>query len=115
MKLRGNQKICAADVLSYESLVKRWRTQRALKTWWQKHLDEPGKVAWYRKHQQERSNNKRQFDDVGYVESSTRDEEVRPGEVEMHIPWPIFKRHKIMEGYDAVAAAREFAHIVNNQ
>ena len=113
LRMRGNQKICAPDVNSYESIQKRWRTQRSLREWF-KGLSPSETTDWYRRHQQTGAGIKRDFDSMRYEEKKSNFAETREASVDMFIPWRAFKRNCLMEGMTPAAAAHEFCELVND-
>ena len=111
LKMCGNQKVCIDDVNNYQALATRWKQQRALKQWW-KDLPAPQKVEWYRKEQKHCAGQKRNFDNVAFIEQASVSHVQSRRGILNHIPLNLFIRNSFMEGIARPQAIMLFNQIV---
>jgi hypothetical protein len=111
LRARGNSKICFSDVNSYAALAARWKRNKKLRDWWHGLTDDE-QAVWYRRQQENGFGTKRKFDAVYYEENTVATAETNEFAVDEYIPWRIFARRAIADGFNRQQAAAEFARIV---
>jgi len=100
-------------VNNYAALSNRWKANKRLKIWWSS-LSPAAKVEWYRKEQSHCSGQKRDFSQVGYMESATQQSVNSRLALYNHIPVSVFIRQKFLENVSRAAAILQFEAIVNS-
>ena len=111
LRSRGNSKLCFSDVNAYAALAARWKTNKNLRDWWHG-LTEDEQASWYRKQQENGFGAKRKFDAVYYEENTTSTAETNEFDVDEYIPWRIYARRAMADGFNRQQAAAEFSRIV---
>ena len=114
MSSTGPANCCSADVLTYNSLQRRWTKNKSLKTWWDS-LDAQAKATQYLQHAAA-TGQKRKFDGIEYSEGSLNEAYDGSQEEERCIPWWSFKAWKISEDPKRMVQdiAAEFVGMVLN-
>jgi hypothetical protein len=106
MSARAN--VCSRDNSSYKSISSRWSKQRELKTWYDNMSDEQ-RAAWYLKQQQLPTGSKRNFEQIQYSESTSRQEVHVDDDKDQFISWTMYKRWGLLENKTLPMLEEEWA------
>ena len=113
LRIRSGQKVCEGDVRSYASIQTRWAGNRELRSWF-KGLTPLDRVDWYVKQQQNDTGKKRNIDSMMYNDTYSNKAIRREGEIDVFIPWRIYRRRALADGEDATQAAYNFINSIQN-